>query len=164
MTVRKLTERQIRWSLILSRFNFKIRHIDGKDNVLADALSRRDQDLPIDSQDDRLQRRYIQLLKPGSVIAEGSPIATIVSAPVRPTTLAPPLSDIAPFDLFVHWDQAIQEDTEYTAVLEAIQKGHRKLPPELLLKLSISECSIQDNHLTFRNRLWIPKGLRTQLI
>jgi hypothetical protein len=164
MTVRKLTERQIRWSLILSRFNFRIRHIDGKDNVLADALSRRDQDLPIDSQDDRLQRRYIQLLKPGSVIVEGSPIATIVSAPVRPTTLASPPSDIAPFDLFANWDQAIQEDVEYTIVLEAIQKGHRKLPPELSLKLSIAECSIQDNRLTFRNRLWIPKGLRTQLI
>ena len=52
--VRKLIERQIRWSLILSRFNFKIRHIDGKDNVLADALSRRDQDLPADDQDNRV--------------------------------------------------------------------------------------------------------------
>ena len=39
MTVRKLTERQVRWSLILSRYNFRIRHIDGKNNVLADALS-----------------------------------------------------------------------------------------------------------------------------
>ena len=54
MTVRKLSERQIRWSLILSRFNFKIRHISGKENVLADTLSRRDQDLPSSSQDSRL--------------------------------------------------------------------------------------------------------------
>jgi hypothetical protein len=82
MTVRKLTERQIRWSLTLSRFNFKIRHIDGKDNVLADALSRRDQDLPVGNQDNRLQGRYIQLLKPKSIIIEGSPTATILLAPI----------------------------------------------------------------------------------
>jgi len=59
MTVRKLTERQIRWSLILSQFDFKIRHIDGKDNVLADALSRRDQDLPASDEDDRVRERHL---------------------------------------------------------------------------------------------------------
>ena len=51
MSIKKLTERQIRWSLILSCYNFKIRHIDGKNNILADALSRRDQDLLANSQD-----------------------------------------------------------------------------------------------------------------
>jgi hypothetical protein len=68
MTTRKLSERQIRWSLVLSRYNFKIRHIEGKENVLADALSRRDQDIPVSELDDRLQERYIQLIKPGLVI------------------------------------------------------------------------------------------------
>jgi len=42
MTVRKLTERQMRWSLILSRYKFKIIYIPGKDNERADALLRRD--------------------------------------------------------------------------------------------------------------------------
>ena len=32
MTVRKLTERQMRWSLILSRYKFMIIHVPGKDN------------------------------------------------------------------------------------------------------------------------------------
>jgi hypothetical protein len=44
MTARKLTERQMRWSLVLSKYNFSIMYIPGKDNVRADALSRRDQD------------------------------------------------------------------------------------------------------------------------
>jgi hypothetical protein len=97
MTVRKLTERQIRWSLILSRFNFKIRYIDGKDNVLADALSRRDQDLPADDQDDRVQKRQLRLLKPYIIQPDGSPIATT-------TTLVAPVALETPFDLFTDWD------------------------------------------------------------
>ncbi len=47
MTVRKLTERQMRWSLVLVRYNFLIIHILGKENEQVDALSRRDQDIPV---------------------------------------------------------------------------------------------------------------------
>ena len=64
MSVRKLTERQMRWSLILSRYNFTISYLKGKDNIRADALSRREQDIPKEEEDDRLQYRTIQLLKP----------------------------------------------------------------------------------------------------
>ena len=42
MSVQKLTERQMRWSLILSKYNFTISYIKGKDNPMADALFRRD--------------------------------------------------------------------------------------------------------------------------
>ena len=55
ITVRKLTERQIRWSLTLSRYNFRIIHVSGTNNVRADALSRRDQDLPKGVDDSRIQ-------------------------------------------------------------------------------------------------------------
>jgi hypothetical protein len=54
ITVQKLTERQMRWSLILSRYKFKIIYIPGKDNKQADALSQRDQDLPKDAFNNRL--------------------------------------------------------------------------------------------------------------
>jgi hypothetical protein len=40
-TTKILTGRQIRWAEQLSRFNFRIQHIKGKDNIMADALSRR---------------------------------------------------------------------------------------------------------------------------
>ena len=64
-----------------------------------------------------------------------------------------PVSDTTPFDLFTNWDQAITSDTEYTSVLQAVQKNKRKFPLELSLKLSITECGIQENRLTFRDRL-----------
>jgi hypothetical protein len=64
MTARQLTERQMRWSLILSRYNFTISYIPGKDNERADALSRREQDMPQGASDERIQARTMQLLKP----------------------------------------------------------------------------------------------------
>jgi hypothetical protein len=114
MTVRKLSERQVRWSLILSKYNFKIRHIDGKDNVLADALSRRDQDMPADSQDDRLQERYVQLLKPGTIVQQGSPLQAIVATTDVTTN--------ANTGLFENWDLAIAADSEYQAIVKAVTK------------------------------------------
>ena len=79
MTVRKLTERQIRWSLVLSRYKFKIVHVPGKDNERADALSRRDQDMPKNALDDRLMDRHIQLLRPDVLAAH----ARVIVMPVR---------------------------------------------------------------------------------
>ena len=52
MTTRKLTEHQMRWSLVLSWYNFQIVHIPGTANGRADALLRRDQDMPKNTQDD----------------------------------------------------------------------------------------------------------------
>jgi len=81
MTARKLTERQMRWSLILSRYNFKISYVPGKDNERADALSRREQDLPTGEEDERQQSRTLQLLKPETL--NDLPKDTILVAPVR---------------------------------------------------------------------------------
>ena len=36
-----LNERQARWMAFLSEFDFKVRHIKGKENKVEDALSRR---------------------------------------------------------------------------------------------------------------------------
>jgi hypothetical protein len=62
-TARKLTERQVRWSLTLSKYNCKFHYIPGKDNERADALSRRDQDLP-NSDDERVTYRNQCLITP----------------------------------------------------------------------------------------------------
>ena len=64
MTVKKLTERQIRWFLILFKYDFVINYITGKSNERADALSKREQDVP-EAGDDKLEYKMAQLLKPG---------------------------------------------------------------------------------------------------
>ena len=62
--VRKLTKQQVRQSLILSRYQFKLAFRPGKLVGKPDALSRREQDIPTDATDKRLQYRVTQLLKP----------------------------------------------------------------------------------------------------
>ena len=70
MKPKMLNERQIRWAALLSRFNMEILYRPGKQNVRADALSRREQDLPEDAEDERLRKRVIQVLKPTSYCYE----------------------------------------------------------------------------------------------
>lgn len=53
----------MRWSLALSKYNLTITYIKGKDNIRADALSRREQDMLDDATDERIDYRTKQLLK-----------------------------------------------------------------------------------------------------
>jgi hypothetical protein len=51
----QLTKRQMRWAQFLGRFpNMEIAYRPGVDNVRADALLRRHQDMPADSSDARI--------------------------------------------------------------------------------------------------------------
>ena len=63
MTVKKLTERQIKWSLILFKYDFVINYITGKSNERADVLSKRKRDVP-EISNDKLEYKMAQLLKP----------------------------------------------------------------------------------------------------
>lgn len=81
MTVQKLTERQMRWSPILSKYNFKIVYIGRADNERSDALSRREQDMPRKAGDDRVDYRSMQLLKPSSLV--NLPRNTIIAMAIR---------------------------------------------------------------------------------
>ena len=79
MTVRKLTERQMRWSLILSRYNFTISYLPGELNTRADALSRREQDMPKDQEDERLQHRLARLIKPEMLVGQREGVTQAIS-------------------------------------------------------------------------------------
>jgi transposase InsO family protein/predicted aspartyl protease len=168
MTVRKLTERQMRWSLILSRYNFTIAYIPGKTNERADALSRREQDMP-KGVDSRTDYRTTQLLKPYTL--RSLPQDTIQASPVnlRPRSketqaeltgvnLEHPLKKL--------WEDSITQDKTYQDAIEAVRQGSRVFPPDLKLKVSIGECSLSaEGLLMFRGRLWVPEKeeLRTKM-
>jgi RNase H-like domain found in reverse transcriptase/Reverse transcriptase (RNA-dependent DNA polymerase)/Integrase zinc binding domain/Chromo (CHRromatin Organisation MOdifier) domain len=58
MTTKELNARQARWAEELSAYDFKIEHVKGKENVIADALSRRP-----DHKTEDLPNRTTQILK-----------------------------------------------------------------------------------------------------
>jgi hypothetical protein len=166
MTAQKLTERQMRWSLTLSKFNFVIQYIPGKENVRADALSRRDQDMP-NGTDDRVEYRTMQLLKPKNL--QGFPPGTIVASPVYTRKPQEQATDQQreQSELETLWEEALQADQSYGQAVKALQDGKRTFPPGLKLKVSVSECSLNsDRRLLFRGRLWVPEleKLRTKMI
>lgn len=61
----KLLERHVRWNLKLARFlNMQLRYRLGKENIQADALSRRDQDMEKGDLDEHLASREFIMLVP----------------------------------------------------------------------------------------------------
>ena len=144
---RKLSERHVRWSYFLERFDMTIQYRPGRTNVVADALSRREQDIPQNPADKRISRRTFQLLRPDVLLA---PIQ------VEDTTL---LADL--------WDTSVAADLTLRTIKTCLEEGRRRFPPALGLRVSTNECSIDDDgHVLFRERKWVPDNdrLRTKLV
>ena len=79
MTSRKLTERHVRWSQVLSQFDFKIDFRTGKQSERPDALSRKAQDIPNSVDDTRLKERDFQLIQDAWVLQEDVNKLSIIS-------------------------------------------------------------------------------------
>jgi hypothetical protein len=69
-TVRRLNERQMRWSYILSQFNYEMHYRPGKLAAHPDALSRREQDMPQGAEDDQLKARELCLIPPQAIVKQ----------------------------------------------------------------------------------------------
>ena len=154
-TKRLLNERQVRWSEFMAPFHFTLRHRAGKEAVIPDALSRREQDIPKGIDDSRVAERQKTLL---------------------PDTLwvnATTLQDSCPFkddsELTTLWKEAIQDEEagkDYGEAEQAVANSERRFPRHLGLHLTIGECKVQDGCLYFRDRLWLPnyERLTTRVI
>jgi hypothetical protein len=168
----KLTERHVRWAQIMSQFgNMRIRYRPGKENVRADALSRRDQDMPQGEDDERIASREFVMLVPShqqdptyaapatipSLTEEGSILPTSLPQP-------PSLDDL----IAQHWDQAVEQDETYQAVRQAVELGARSLNAVTKkLAVSLGDCTVTGNNkLQWRNRTWVPENepIRTGII
>jgi transposase InsO family protein len=65
------------------------------------------------------------------------------------------------------WEEAQQADLSYGQAIKCLQEGRRTFPPNLNLKVSVGECSLNsDGRLLFRERLWVLEleKLRTKMI
>ena len=165
MTTRKLNERHVRWSLVLSQFNFRLNFGAGKRCERSDALSRRGQDVPKFPENPRLKEREFKLLKEDLYDEKNivSLLKTISSKDIpRGKDL---FEDVELQNL---WDRGVENDIcKFKTLYTALWNNENMFPAELGLKTSLSECSLDDRRaLCFRNRLWIPdwEPLRTALI
>ena len=180
IVIRKLIERQMRWSLVLSRYNFHIVHVLGVSNNLANTLSRRDQDMPMNADDIRLQERKVQLIKPEWIdngqmrVASTRPIHPRVAPVVPLRQSVVPLAEEEKVTLLGssptledEWTDAVRNDPEYGQTKDTVLKKESRFPTALRLKVSIAECGIsKSGKLTFRGRVWVPSvsNLRTRIL
>ena len=179
MQLRRLNERQMRWSDLLSRYNFNLRYRPGKLALTPDALSRRDQDMPINADDERLKGREKCLFSPEMFKVEKSQdavrVSTVQHAPYLKASLTTTKS--APnnrdqetqqtMTLEDQWHEAEQQDEKIPVLKHAVREGFPRFPKELRLHISIGECELDgENKLLFRKRRWVPdnEALRTRLM
>ena len=111
------------WAYELNDFSFDIIHKLGKEQVQSDALSRREQDIPCDVDDNRIADRHHQLLKRDTqspkVVAKATWVrdrdADLDKELMAPTSIMTP-HPICPFveeDMIVLWDPTLQANHRY---------------------------------------------------
>lgn len=146
-----LNERQIRWQEKLSRHRFLLQFRPGSEQILADALSRRDQDVSRGKEREEVNNLKRVLISPELIV---SPVQVELNSPFEDS------------ELQNMWQSGIEHDDVYQELFESVQRGDRKMPVSIT-RVQISECSIgSDGLLRFRERVWVPafEPLRTRLI
>jgi RNase H-like domain found in reverse transcriptase/Reverse transcriptase (RNA-dependent DNA polymerase)/Integrase zinc binding domain/Chromo (CHRromatin Organisation MOdifier) domain/Integrase core domain len=175
MTTKQLSRRQVRWSEFLSQFQFAIKSIPGKENGKADSLTRRSQDLPKDENDDRIQYQQQSLLKPHNIDSsvqeqlkidpELSELFANLSWEQEITLCPAILNEIQPepinHKITRLLDEGYENDEWWMKIRDEMFKPHG-IPHSK--EVSLSECTINEGRLYFRERLYVPDGeLRTFL-
>jgi hypothetical protein len=183
MKKQQLSERQARWAETLSRYNFVIRYRPGKQAIVPDALSRRDQDMPAGIDDERIQGRKMQLLQPLKGMKGALVIYAEAPIVVKAGFIKKGDSDQADDPTASHdnaienpfttaslqelWSEGLQKHNRYWLIRESVQRGDRRLPSQWGLPITLSECSIDEGQrLCWRERIWIPQHepLRTKIV
>lgn len=163
----------------LSQFDFQLNFRGGKSSARPDALSRREQDMPKNTNDDRLKSREFQLIKDVWIkkpIAKPLEISHMDSAIMcsmlvnqhRIDVNIPSSNEIFQDEnLQELWNQGCSEDWNFSLLYKALKNNQRIFPTNLSTKISISECDFDERGaLRFRKRVWVPnwEPLQTALI
>jgi len=167
MTVRKLTERQMRWSLILSWYNFFILYLLSKQNERADALSRQKQNVSMNLSDNRVQHHTMQMIH-SEIISKPIQAASMTVADILVSVL---VQDQNLFNEIMNlkqmWLNAEAEDESYNKLCQTICKKQRSFSTVLKVRVFIMKCFLSDEeNLLFCGRHWVSSSelLCTKLI
>ena len=162
ITTKSLTPRQARWALTLSKYNFEIQYRPGKQNTLANTLSRRSQDIQTFNRD--------QILLPESKLSPKLKevqkqlyLTSKTNTASKTAILAPILFDnLEPQTLLATQVKAAQAtDPDSQRLLKALKDKARKDPAK---EVELALCTERENCLYYRGRLWVPDSLRTKVI
>ncbi len=156
MTVKKLTEQQMRWSLILSQYNFFILYLLSKQNERTDALLRQKQNVSMNLSDDRVQHCMMQIIHSEMI---SKPIQT-VSMTVADISVPVLVWDQNLFskitDLEQMWVSAEAEDESYDELCQTIHKKQRSFSTVLKVRVFIMKCFLSNEEkLLFCRRHWV---------
>lgn len=171
MTTKALSRRQVRWSEFLSQYDFVIKAIPGKDNILADSLTRRSQDLPKDGSDVRVKFQNQTLLKPENVdlaVEGGNKLDRDLSelfanlswdqeiqlSPAILTDIEDSTDIPTAHTLTRLFAEGYDADTWWHSIRDEMCKGSGTPQSK---DIALSECTITDNRLYFRGRLYVPQ-------
>jgi len=167
ITVKKLTEQQMRWSLILLQYNFFILYLLSKQNERADALLRQKQNVSMNLSDNRVQHCTTQIIHFKMI---SKPIQT-TSMTVTDISVSVLIQDQNLFseitDLKQMWVNAEAKDELYNELCQMICKKQRLFFTVLRVRVFITKCFLSDEEkLLFCERHWVLflKPLCTKLI
>lgn len=146
MTTKKLSGRQARWAEMLARYHFTIKYRPGRDNQVADILSRRDQEVSASAETRAASR--MQIMIPADKIDQKVQDARAKTTyeEAAATTLAPMTTHITPqFNLV---DRILQANRGSPAI-----QGLRD-------QSSIDkDTSLEDGLLYYKGRLFVPDDM-----
>ena len=166
MSNKLLNRRQARWSEFLSKFNFEIIYRPGSMNNRADVFTRRSGDVP-KKRDNRRQFQWQTMLKKKNFKIQQLILAINDDepSPITGSSFPTPSDSETNDELSVTINDAIgtayAEDERTQFFFNALNTGQRTLK-----KFLLSETSVTDGRIFFRDKLFVPDvgQLRLRLI
>ncbi len=156
MTVKKLTEWQMRWSLILLQYNFFILYLLSKQNERTNALSRQKQNVSMNLSDDRVQHCMMQIIH-SEMMSKPIQTASMTVADISVSVLVQNqnlFDEIT--DLKQMWVNAEAKDELYDELCQTIHKQWRSFLTVLKVRIFLTKCFLSNEEkLLFCKRRWV---------
>ena len=156
MSSKFLNRRQTRWSEFLFKFNFEIIYRPGSMNNRADVFTRRSGDVP-KKRDNRRQFQWQTMLKKENfkiqqlILAINDDELSPITGSSLPTPFDSKTSDEPSIIINDAIGTAYAEDERTQKNFNALNTGQRTLK-----KFLLSEASVTDGRIFFRDRLFVP--------
>ncbi len=169
MSIKLLSQRQVRWSEFLSRFNFKIVYRPSELNTRADALTRRSGNLPLNEKNSRREHQWQIVLKPKNLeiqvlinVLDDSDSEAFESSDSEGESViseqSEPSEEMSMNELEEQLFAAYFNDEWVQIVITALRDDQRKLK-----EFPLAECTLRSDRVYYRDRLLIPEDEKLRL-